>query len=484
MAILDSLKSLYNISSTFSPFKLPPLGSKTQQPQPTGMGPVPEAAANAQARALKSPTATASLDVTKPIVPKPTPKPAPPAPPANAALDQLKQEQANLAATGSALPQPAPAPSPAPTPSPTPTPAPAASAAPSQLSALQQGYLSTFQPTAAETQAQTQLDTLAQQQAQAVAQANQEYADRIKAVQEQATLQPFLTGREQQAQGQLANQMAALQAGSQAQTLPLTERLAQLQAQRQAQQQQQQAAIGFATPEKPVEVGNALVDPKTGKVIYQGQSSAQPTASIQEYEYAKANGYTGSYTQYQNEDANRKAIVAAGSNPDRVLSATEAQALGVPFGTTASQAYGISPTKPMTEAQSKDAGFAARAGESNTYIDNLESKIAGMSSLSFAAQVAAEPNAVGNAFVSDDIRQLRQAERNFETAVLRRESGAAISASEFATDEKKYFPRPGDDAKTLEQKKQARQAAIKAMLPQAGAGSPDTSAPAAGDYSW
>lgn len=33
-------------------------------------------------------------------------------------------------------------------------------------------------------------------------------------------------------------------------------------------------------------------------------------ASAQEYEYAKANGYKGSYTQYQTEDANRKATAA------------------------------------------------------------------------------------------------------------------------------------------------------------------------------
>ena len=33
-------------------------------------------------------------------------------------------------------------------------------------------------------------------------------------------------------------------------------------------------------------------------------------ASIQEYEYAKKNGYTGTFSQYQNEDANRKAVVA------------------------------------------------------------------------------------------------------------------------------------------------------------------------------
>jgi hypothetical protein len=36
-------------------------------------------------------------------------------------------------------------------------------------------------------------------------------------------------------------------------------------------------------------------------------------ASAQEYEYAKSQGYTGTYQQYQNEDANRKAKAAGGS---------------------------------------------------------------------------------------------------------------------------------------------------------------------------
>jgi len=37
-------------------------------------------------------------------------------------------------------------------------------------------------------------------------------------------------------------------------------------------------------------------------------------ASVQEYEYAKLNGYTGSYSQYQNDDANRKAVVVKAGN--------------------------------------------------------------------------------------------------------------------------------------------------------------------------
>ena len=36
-------------------------------------------------------------------------------------------------------------------------------------------------------------------------------------------------------------------------------------------------------------------------------------ASVQEYEYAKANGYKGTYSQYQNDDANRKIAIAHAS---------------------------------------------------------------------------------------------------------------------------------------------------------------------------
>jgi hypothetical protein len=62
------------------------------------------------------------------------------------------------------------------------------------------------------------------------------------------------------------------------------------------------------------------------------------------------------------------------------------------------------------------------------------------------------------------------AKRNFITAVLRKESGAAIGASEFANEDKKYFPQAGESKKIIEQKQKARDLAIKAMKIQAGPG--------------
>ncbi len=56
-------------------------------------------------------------------------------------------------------------------------------------------------------------------------------------------------------------------------------------------------------------------DPATGSykptASVPANEPAGPT-SVQEYEYAKKQGYTGTYEQYQNEDANRKARAAAG----------------------------------------------------------------------------------------------------------------------------------------------------------------------------
>ena len=72
--------------------------------------------------------------------------------------------------------------------------------------------------------------------------------------------------------------------------------------------------------------------------------------------------------------------------------------------------------------------------------------------------------------LNEDQQKTVQARVNFVTAVLRKESGASISPTEFATAEKNYFPAPGDSAAVVKQKQDAREMAIKAMKLQAGPG--------------
>ena len=72
--------------------------------------------------------------------------------------------------------------------------------------------------------------------------------------------------------------------------------------------------------------------------------------------------------------------------------------------------------------------------------------------------------------LNEDQQKTVQARVNFVTAVLRKESGASISPTEFSTAEKNYFPAPGDSAAVVKQKQDAREMAIKAMKLQAGPG--------------
>jgi hypothetical protein len=78
------------------------------------------------------------------------------------------------------------------------------------------------------------------------------------------------------------------------------------------------------------------------------------------------------------------------------------------------------------------------------------------------------PFGAGRGVMSEQFQRYDQAKRDFVNAVLRRESGAVISDAEFANAEKQYFPAPNDDPKTLKQKQQNREEAIRGIAGAAG----------------
>jgi Tfp pilus assembly protein PilP len=105
--------------------------------------------------------------------------------------------------------------------------------------------------------------------------------------------------------------------------------------------------------------------------------------------------------------------------------------------------------KPQNVAQSTANGYADRLGEANVILENLGDKF---------SKTLRLPSP--NAFKSGDRQSYEQAQSNFVTAVLRRESGAAISDSEFTTARDLYFPKYGDTANTIAQKAMARNTVI------------------------
>lgn len=137
--------------------------------------------------------------------------------------------------------------------------------------------------------------------------------------------------------------------------------------------------------------------------------------------------------------------------------------------------------KPLTESQSNAVAFGMRAKESNKILTDLENKgITNTGLIKGTAQgtLGAVPligeslsnlgGALTNWTASQGQQATDQARRNFITAVLRKESGAAISPSEFANEERKYFPQIGDSKETIKQKQEARELAIRALEVQAG----------------
>jgi hypothetical protein len=61
-----------------------------------------------------------------------------------------------------------------------------------------------------------------------------------------------------------------------------------------------------------------------------------------------------------------------------------------------------------------------------------------------------------------------QAQRDFINAVLRKESGAAISQSEFENARRQYFAMPGDSPEVIEQKRRNRMVEIEGLMQGAG----------------
>jgi len=143
--------------------------------------------------------------------------------------------------------------------------------------------------------------------------------------------------------------------------------------------------------------------------------------------------------------------------------------------------------KPLTETQSNAVAFGARALEANRIATDLEKK--GVTNIGKTRTIIGAALS-GAPFVGDKLeqtaisafnplpeflggpsgeqQQTAQARRNFISAVLRKESGAAISIKEFADEEKKYFPEIGDLPEQIKQKQEARKLAIEALKAQAG----------------
>lgn len=126
--------------------------------------------------------------------------------------------------------------------------------------------------------------------------------------------------------------------------------------------------------------------------------------------------------------------------------------------------------KPTTVDERKSAGFATRVKSSMDTIGILQKQLfSGKGGVgSWFSEISKTGGGVPSSMKSPEAQRLAQAELDFVNAVLRPESGAAISTSEFTSAEKQYFPQPGEDQATLDQKARARRMKLDNLVLQAG----------------
>lgn len=130
------------------------------------------------------------------------------------------------------------------------------------------------------------------------------------------------------------------------------------------------------------------------------------------------------------------------------------------------------PERQPSEGQAKAGGFSLRMESAMKAMDNLEAGGFDRAKPEYDnMETAGDVPLVGGYIrkgLPEGLIKQGQAERDFLNAVLRKESGSAISTGEFTSGRAQYFPRAGDTPDVKEQKRQNRINALAGIESESG----------------
>lgn len=251
---------------------------------------------------------------------------------------------------------------------------------------------------------------------------------------------PYMTPEQKQILGGIYQQQLAMQ------ITPYQ------QAQLQMAQQEHALRMQQATAPEPVRgsvIGQRLVNPQTGEVMAdftaETQAGFRQAAPEEAAAYGAAGGQFGPDGRFY--PINPPSGFAVETGPDGQVRVVQ--------GSGASGAAG----KPFTEGQSKDVVFATRA---NGALEAFEPYAEALTSRGDRAAEAV-PMGLARGMQSPEFQMAKNAGDEFLQAILRKDTGAAITADEQALYGTTYLPQPGDLPEVLEYKRAARQRAVAAI---------------------
>lgn len=190
-----------------------------------------------------------------------------------------------------------------------------------------------------------------------------------------------------------------------------------------------------------------------------GNAAATRALAEKQFQYQVEQGNRPEIREVTDANGNKSLVLVNRKDPFKV------QTINVP-GQNTEPNNPFMAGGPMKEEEAKAALYANRMLASERELRKVES--AGTSWWNKAASTVSEKT--GYNVRNQEMQKFDQAQRDFINAVLRRESGAVISADEFANARQQYFPQPGDTAETLAQKRANRIEAIRGIGASAGRG--------------
>ena len=120
---------------------------------------------------------------------------------------------------------------------------------------------------------------------------------------------------------------------------------------------------------------------------------------------------------------------------------------------------GESAGKSMTESQSKNVGFYDRSKRALDLFDPVADSLTSVRD----SILEKDPTGLGRYAQSDEFQKAQVLGKDFLAPILRKDTGAAVTPTEWVFYSDIYIPQVGDNAAKLEEKKKARARAVSAM---------------------
>lgn len=221
-------------------------------------------------------------------------------------------------------------------------------------------------------------------------------------------------------------------------------------------QQAQQAQLA----RQPILEARVLQEQKLKDALMQSQTQEHTAKAAELYNKAKG-GDSEASKDYMEAIKLEKLRQSLSSIKDPAVRRAAEQTLAAADAKAAKITQEMMPKDTQTTA----ATYATRAEQSNKNLEKITTDQFDPTALSsIVTGNALYPNAL-----KGEGQQLsEQARRDFINAVLRRESGAVISDSEFENARKQYFTQPGDTSAVQKQKAENRRMTIAGLKAAAG----------------